>query len=101
MSPARLNGYEARGGGRPIHQTMTSEDYHVEISGIEEGEPSDGRAGGPRPWLGIRFDCCGVYQRVYRNESDTAYVGRCPRCLAVVRIHVGPSGTPQRFFRAE
>ncbi|GIK15391.1 MAG: hypothetical protein BroJett003_03550 [Planctomycetota bacterium] len=54
-----------------------------------------------RPWIGVRFNCCGVYQRVYRNPEGTAYVGRCPRCGREARARVGPSGVSARFFVAE
>ncbi|MCG3131687.1 MAG: hypothetical protein FLDDKLPJ_02492 [Phycisphaerae bacterium] len=53
------------------------------------------------PWIGVRFDCCGVYQRVYRNPEGTAYVGRCPRCGREARARVGPSGVSARFFVAD
>ena len=67
--------------------------------------------GGARPYLGIHFDCCGVYARVYRNRDQTAYEGRCPRCLPpnclsllspVTHITAAndEDGVATRFFRA-
>jgi hypothetical protein len=54
-----------------------------------------------RSWVGIRFDCCGVYTRIYRNREGDAYEGRCPRCSRPVRLRVGEGGTTSRLFRAE
>ncbi len=53
-----------------------------------------------RPYLGVRFECCNTYTRIYRSHDRSFYEGRCPRCLAPVRIRVGPDGTSHRFFRA-
>lgn len=52
-----------------------------------------------RQFLGIWFDCCNVYGRIYKNSAGTAYVGRCPKCLRIARVRVGGEGTNQRFFR--
>jgi hypothetical protein len=57
-------------------------------------------AGRDRTWLGIQFDCCGVYARIYRLPDSTAYVGACPHCRRTLRVPIGPGGTSQRIFRA-
>lgn len=51
-------------------------------------------------FIGIMFNCCGVYARIYKNKEGTAYVGRCPKCMRTVRVKVGEGGTNQRFFDA-
>jgi hypothetical protein len=69
----------------------------------DTGETHDPRSGspqGPRPWVSILFECCNVYARVYRRPDQMFYRGRCPRCLRVVQLRVGPDGIPARFFRA-
>ncbi len=53
-----------------------------------------------KQYLGIMFECCKVYSRIYKNKEGTAYVGRCPRCLKSVNIKVGAGGTNNRFFKA-
>lgn len=52
-------------------------------------------------YLGIMFDCCGVYARIYKNKDCTAYVGRCPRCMRTIQVPIGEEGTNKRFFRAQ
>ncbi len=53
-----------------------------------------------RQFLGIMFECCNVYGRIYKNKEGTAYVGKCPKCLKNVMVKVGNEGTNNRFFRA-
>ena len=55
----------------------------------------------PRKFLGILFDCCGVYGRIYQNKEGTAYTGRCPRCMRPIKVNIGEGGTWQRFFRGK
>ena len=77
--------------------------YHLDIEGLEDsaGGASGGHIPAPRPWVGIWFDCCGVYTRVYRNAAGTAYHGCCPRCARTATLRVGENGTDARFFVAE
>ena len=77
--------------------------YHLDIDGLKDLVHEDGNSTSlcGRPWLGIHFDCCGTYTRIYRNAEGTAYEGRCPHCLRKVQLRVGPHGTDARFFVAE
>lgn len=62
--------------------------------------PDDPRATPVRPCIGVYFECCGVYSRIYRRPEQMEYVGNCPRCLAKLRVKVRADGTSQRIFRA-
>lgn len=53
-----------------------------------------------RPYIGVYFECCGVYVRIYRAPGADRYSGRCPRCGATVTAQVGSNGTTQRIFHA-
>ena len=55
----------------------------------------------PKKCLGILFECCGVYGRIYQNKDGTAYVGRCPKCMRAIKVKIGEGGTGQRFFRGQ
>lgn len=61
----------------------------------EAGQDAQGR-----PFLGVMFDCCKQYARVYRNAAATHYVGNCPRCARTVRFRIGEGGQNGRFWRA-
>ena len=63
----------------------------------EEARDARGRA-----YIGVMFDCCHVYARIYKNAAGTAYVGWCPRCMRklTARCGGGGDGTDQRIFRA-
>lgn len=80
-------------------------DYVLDVSGLNTSEPAfseaaESSSAGRLRWIGMRFECCGVYARIYRNRNGTAYVGFCPGCQRQVRIRIGPGGTNSRFFRA-
>ncbi len=71
-------------------------DYKVEVTGVSTPQLAAARR--PRPYLSVRFDCCGVFQRVYRDPADRCYRGRCPRCARTVVFPAGEGGTCSRFF---
>ncbi len=53
-----------------------------------------------KKFVGVKFNCCGLYVRVYINKDGTAYEGRCPKCTKPVRLKIGEGGTSNRFFEA-
>lgn len=53
-----------------------------------------------KKFLGIHFECCNVYRRVYINKEKNAYEGCCPVCYRTVTVKIGLEGTDSRFFRA-
>jgi hypothetical protein len=71
-------------------------DYKLQISSMPpvSSEPP----AQARPWLSVLFNCCGVYQRVYRHATRDEYVGRCPKCTRAVKFVVGDEGTTSRSF---
>jgi PHP family Zn ribbon phosphoesterase len=54
-----------------------------------------------RPWLGVHFECCDVYVRIYREADEKQYAGRCPKCGRQVRLGIGPDGVASRLFHAK
>lgn len=64
----------------------------------ERQEAGSGRE--QRRFIGVKFNCCGVYVRIYVNKDGTAYEGRCPKCYKPVRFKIGSGGTDNRFFEA-
>ncbi|GMV92685.1 MAG: hypothetical protein AMXMBFR82_24630 [Candidatus Hydrogenedentota bacterium] len=54
----------------------------------------------PKPFIGIHFECCGVYARIYLNKKGDAYAGHCPKCAAPIRVKAAPGGSKNRFWSA-
>ena len=52
----------------------------------------------PKPWLGIMFECCNVYRRIYMNNDQNAYEGMCPRCGGKIKVIISPDGATRRIF---
>lgn len=80
---------------------MDPRDYRLDVSGVSAPAAAGGQGGAARPYLGVKFACCGVYQRVYKTADGTSYRGRCPRCGRGVEFRVGQGGTDSRFFVVE
>ncbi len=95
--------HRRRPAGRYVRLMSDQPAYILDIDSLEDVTVSAAeiRQVGRRRWLGVRFDCCRVYHRVYKNAAGNAYAGRCPKCYREVTILVGPAGTSSRFFRAE
>lgn len=73
------------------------------ISSADSDTLGDGTAGtneAGRPWIGIHFECCGVYTRISRRPEAKEYEGRCPKCGLPIRVGVGPKGVKTRLLRA-
>ena len=62
----------------------------------ENTKPRAGAKG--RPFIGITFECCRVYRRVYLTADKSAFAGSCPKCGTPVRIRTGPGGSKSRFW---
>jgi len=53
-----------------------------------------------RKFIGVKFECCGVYSRIYFDEKRNGYFGCCPLCRRPVNVRVDPEkGIDARFFR--
>ncbi len=83
-------------------------DYILEIGSFgartsESGQSvhADSGASKGRKYICVQFECCNVYNRIYKNRTGDAYEGYCPRCGKKVKVRIGPDGINARFFRAK
>ena len=54
-----------------------------------------------KEFVGVLFECCNVYRRIYINKDGNGYEGRCPKCSNTVNIIIGPEGTSSQFFKVD
>ena len=54
-----------------------------------------------RAFLGVMFNCCNVYGRIYKNKEGTHYAGFCPKCMKPIKIKIQEGGSSERFFSAD
>ena len=52
-------------------------------------------------FIGILFECCNIYRRIYINGEKNAYEGKCPKCNREIKVKIGTEGTESRFFSAQ
>jgi hypothetical protein len=73
-------------------------DYKLDISSVQP--PAEAKDAGKtdRPFIGVKFECCSVYLRIYRDADGSGYHGACPRCGKRVSFAVGAGGTTARTF---
>ena len=74
-------------------------DYKLDISSLPNSDGAQRPTPAGRPYLSVLFECCGVYQRIYKSADGAAYRGACPKCGLPVNFAVGEAGTSARFFR--
>jgi hypothetical protein len=79
-------------------------DYILELNGhvISDKQKNDLQDNfNSRPYISVYFECCSVYNRIYKNKQGTAYVGWCPKCTKKVQVKVGSGGVNCRIFTAK
>ncbi len=81
-------------------QDESSQHEPVDIIVGDEPETTEQSSGDKRRWIGVQFECCNAYARIYRNRRGTAYDGFCPHCSVPIHVPIGDGGTSGRFFRA-
>ena len=79
---------------------MNEPGSRIDLSAGDQGRNPGSGSHEPKPFLGVYFKCCGVYGRVYRNQRQDAYEGRCPKCMGQITVGIGPGGTENRIFTA-
>jgi hypothetical protein len=64
-----------------------------------EGPPQPPENRGTRPFVGVHFQCCSVYSRVYLKPAEQLSIGFCPRCGRRIEFLVSErTGSAERFF---
>ena len=81
--------------------TPTGAPIPLLVKPAEFGPHPAPNAGPRRRFLSVWYRCCNVYGRLYRNKTESAYVGCCPRCGDRVRATIGSDGTNRRMFVAQ
>jgi hypothetical protein len=69
---------------------------------VEEDNNNEKPQGEKRKFLGVWFECCHAYGRLYKNKAGTKYIGRCPKCLRSLSVEINANSekaTNRRFFR--
>jgi hypothetical protein len=85
----------------PRVQSTTAAQSSINTPSINTPDANAPAGPARKDFVGIMMKCCRTYVRAYLNPNGDAFIGRCPRCLALVRIDVvEEGGSPNRFFEA-
>jgi len=50
-------------------------------------------------FIGILFECCNIYRRIYMNKEKNAYEGKCPNAMERLRWRLDQAERRHVFFR--
>ena len=87
---------------RPILRSMAGESFDASSEPTRGSKGNNKKQASPdrRQFLGVQFDCCRTYSRIYINRDRTAFVGHCPKCGKQIHVKISPDGMDAKFFSA-
>lgn len=96
-----MSTFDATSDPNPTKRSGQMPDQAAGRSKTPNAAPAGGLPKRDGAFLGIQFDCCGIYGRIYRDRAFRFYTGRCPKCMKRIEVPIGDGGSGQRFFRAQ
>jgi len=53
-----------------------------------------------RSYIGVHYECCQVYSRVYLKQEQKKQISHCPKCGNAFHIKFSENGTDSPFWLA-